>query len=67
MVGRVVEVLLERAGRHPGQLAGRTPWLQAVQIEGGAHRIGECVPVRIERAGSNSLFGRSLRAGDLAA
>ena len=58
MVGRTVDVLLERAGRHPGQLAGKTPYLQAVQIETQAHEIGDTVRVVIERAGSNSLFGR---------
>jgi tRNA-2-methylthio-N6-dimethylallyladenosine synthase len=58
MVGRTVGVLLEREGRHPGQLAGKSPYLQAVQIEGQANRIGDIVRVVIERAGSNSLFGR---------
>jgi len=67
MVGRTVEVLLERTGRHPGQLAGKTPYMQAVQIESAAHRIGDRVMVEIERAGSNSLFGRAVERPDLAA
>ena len=67
MVGRTVEVLLERAGRHPGQIAGKTPYLQAVQIESETHRIGDRVMVTIERAGSNSLFGRAVGPGVLAA
>ena len=67
MVGRTVEVLMERAGRHPGQLAGKSPYLQAVQIETQANRIGDMVQVVIERAGSNSLFGRAASQGDLAA
>ena len=58
MVGRTVEVLLERVGRHEGQLAGKTPWLQAAQIETETNQIGDRVQVVIERAGSNSLFGR---------
>src|SRR5581483_4659433 len=29
-VGKVLPVLFERAGRHPGQLIGRSPYLQAV-------------------------------------
>lgn len=65
MVGRTVEVLLERAGRHPGQLAGKSPYLQAVQIETDANQIGDRVQVVIERAGSNSLFGRKAGAPDM--
>jgi tRNA-2-methylthio-N6-dimethylallyladenosine synthase len=64
MVGRTVEILLERAGRHPGQLAGKTPYLQAAQIETQANRIGDTVRVVIERAGSNSLFARLAEPGD---
>ena len=66
MVGRSVEVLLERTGRHPGQLAGKTPYMQAVQIETATHRIGDRVLVAIERAGSNSLFGRAVEQPELA-
>ncbi len=67
MVGRTVDVLLERAGRHPGQLAGKSPYLQAVQIETETNQIGELVQVVIERAGSNSLFGRKAEAAGAAA
>lgn len=67
MVGRTVEVLLERTGRHPGQLAGKTPYMQAVQIESATHRIADRVLVTIERAGSNSLFGRAVEQPELAA
>ena len=56
-VGRTVDVLLEKPGRHPGQLAGKSPYLQAVQFESTRHQIGDIVPVRIVSAGSNSLFG----------
>ncbi|WP_046861641.1 tRNA (N6-isopentenyl adenosine(37)-C2)-methylthiotransferase MiaB [Microvirga massiliensis] len=56
-VGRRLDVLLERPGRHPGQMAGKSPFLQAVQIESDAHGIGDLVSVRITRVGSNSLFG----------
>jgi tRNA-2-methylthio-N6-dimethylallyladenosine synthase len=67
MVGRTVEILIERNGRHPGQLAGKTPYMQAVQIESATHRIGDRVMVLIERAGSNSLFGRAVERPGLAA
>ena len=41
-VGRVMPVLFERAGRHPGQLVGRSPYLQAVHADSGfrAHWAG---------------------------
>ncbi len=61
-VGKVVPVLLEKPGRHPGQVAGKSPYLQAVQIEGDVAAIGTEIPVRITRAGSNSLFGEALTA-----
>jgi tRNA-2-methylthio-N6-dimethylallyladenosine synthase len=56
-VGRTVDVLLEKPGRHPGQVAGKSPYLQPVQVEGDTSLIGEVWRVRIARAGSNSLFG----------
>jgi tRNA-2-methylthio-N6-dimethylallyladenosine synthase len=66
-VGRDLDVLLEKPGRHPGQLAGKSPYLQAVQIEAGGRRVGDVVPVRIVRAGSNSLFGEAADAPGLTA
>jgi tRNA-2-methylthio-N6-dimethylallyladenosine synthase len=56
-LGRVLPVLVEKPGRMPGQVAGRSPYLQAVHFEGGADLIGTIVPVRIVAAGSNSLAG----------
>ncbi|WP_372423947.1 tRNA (N6-isopentenyl adenosine(37)-C2)-methylthiotransferase MiaB [Salinarimonas chemoclinalis] len=58
-VGRVAEVLVEKPGRHPGQLAGKSPWLQAVVIEGARLAPGDIATVRIDRAGSNSLFAEA--------
>jgi tRNA-2-methylthio-N6-dimethylallyladenosine synthase len=65
-VGRTVDVLLEKPGRHQGQLAGKSPYLQAVQFEGEG-RIGDVVPVRIVGLGSNSLFGERSPPGGLTA
>ncbi|HUI96039.1 MAG TPA: tRNA (N6-isopentenyl adenosine(37)-C2)-methylthiotransferase MiaB [Xanthobacteraceae bacterium] len=56
-VGRTVEVLFERPGRLPGQLVGRSPYLQPVQAMAPAALIGAVRPVTIDRAGANSLFG----------
>jgi tRNA-2-methylthio-N6-dimethylallyladenosine synthase len=55
--GRVLPVLFERPGRHPGQVLGRSPYLQAVHAEGPERLIGQIAPVRIESAGANSLAG----------
>ena len=57
MVGRVIPVLIEREGRHPGQILGRSPYLQAVHAEGPAHLIGQIVHMRIESAAHMSLSG----------
>lgn len=59
-VGQVVEVLVEKAGRHAGQVAGKTPHLLPVQFDAPASDIGTVVPVRVVRAGSNSLFGEAV-------
>ncbi len=56
-VGRTVPVLLEKPGRHPGQLVGRSPYLQAVHLDAGRHAIGDIVPVRIQEAMTHSLAG----------
>ena len=55
-VGRRTSVLLERTGRKPGQLIGKSPWLQSVHLETSA-RIGDLVEVDILSAGPNSLAG----------
>jgi tRNA-2-methylthio-N6-dimethylallyladenosine synthase len=52
------EVLFERIGRHPGQLVGRSPYLQPVQVVAPEARIGELSPVTITHIGPNSLFGK---------
>jgi tRNA-2-methylthio-N6-dimethylallyladenosine synthase len=56
-VGRTVDVLFERKGRHPGQLTGKTPYLQQVQVDGRDDLIGSICPVTITAIGANSLFG----------
>ncbi|MDO8324869.1 MAG: tRNA (N6-isopentenyl adenosine(37)-C2)-methylthiotransferase MiaB [Phenylobacterium sp.] len=55
--GKTLPVLFERAGRHPGQLSGRSPYLQAVHVSGPDHLIGQIVPVHIESAAKMSLAG----------
>jgi tRNA-2-methylthio-N6-dimethylallyladenosine synthase len=58
-VGKVTEVLIERRGRHPGQMIGRSPWLQSVHLETDAVP-GDIVPVTLISAGPNSMAGALL-------
>jgi tRNA-2-methylthio-N6-dimethylallyladenosine synthase len=56
-VGRSLEVLFEGRGRKPGQIAGRSPYLQAVHVEGPDGLIGQIADVDILAASPNSLTG----------
>ena len=56
-VGDTLEVLLEKPGRDPGQLGGKTPYLQTVQLAAPREMIGEIIPVTITEIGSYTLFG----------
>jgi tRNA-2-methylthio-N6-dimethylallyladenosine synthase len=55
-VGRIVPVLFERCGR-AGQVVGRSPYLQAVHVQGDSSYIGQMLDVEILAAGPNSLTG----------
>jgi tRNA-2-methylthio-N6-dimethylallyladenosine synthase len=54
--GKTISVLLEKPGREPGQIAGRSPWLQPVVCSETVGKIGDIVNVRISRASANSLL-----------
>ena len=56
-VGRTFDVLLERRGRHPGQITGKTPYLQQVQVDGDIALLGTVQPVVVTALSANSLFG----------
>ena len=58
-VGRTMPVLFDRRGRRPGQLIGRSPYLQSVHIDEASEAMfGEIVDVQIEEAMPNSLKAR---------
>ncbi|HLL27246.1 MAG TPA: tRNA (N6-isopentenyl adenosine(37)-C2)-methylthiotransferase MiaB [Xanthobacteraceae bacterium] len=57
MRGRTLDVLFEKPGRLPGQIAGRSPYLQPVQVMAPAALIGTIAAVKITSIGANSLFG----------
>ncbi len=63
-LGMIFDVLLEKEGRNPGQLTGKSPWLQAVQVDAPVQMIGGIVPVEITDIGANSLFGRRIDGQD---
>ena len=60
-VGRTFDVLFEKPGRHPGQIVGRSPYLQPVQVTADLKLIGKIKSVIITQAGQNSLFGALAR------
>jgi tRNA-2-methylthio-N6-dimethylallyladenosine synthase len=62
MVGRTLPVLIERVGRMPGQVGGRSPYLQAVHLEGSTDLIGAIHQVEITGVMTNSLTGRLAQA-----
>lgn len=58
MLGRRLPVLFEKSGRNPGQIVGKTPYLQSVQVDGPSSLIGEIADVEIVATESSALFGR---------
>jgi tRNA-2-methylthio-N6-dimethylallyladenosine synthase len=56
--GATMPVLFAEAGRKPGQILGKSPWLQSVYVEGEAALVGRIVDVRVEDAYGLSLSGR---------
>jgi tRNA-2-methylthio-N6-dimethylallyladenosine synthase len=62
-VGRRVTLLIERPGRRPGQVTGKSPWLQSVHLDSDAP-IGAMLEVEIVAAGPNSLSGAELMRTD---
>lgn len=62
--GMVCDVLLEKTGRNPGQLVGKSPWLQPVQLDAPESLIGTIQAVEIVDIGSNSLFGQMIAGQD---
>jgi tRNA-2-methylthio-N6-dimethylallyladenosine synthase len=59
--GRETEILLEKPGRLPLQIIGRSPWLQSVIVDASAGEIGEIVRVRITEGGPLSLKAEAVK------
>ncbi len=54
-VGKTIDILLEKPGRMPGQLIGRSPWLQSVNVDAKSSQIGDIISVRIIGDGAEQL------------
>jgi tRNA-2-methylthio-N6-dimethylallyladenosine synthase len=59
-IGKKIDVLLERSGRHEGQLVGRSPYMQSVHVDAPIEMIGEVVTLAITGAHGNSLSAELL-------
>jgi tRNA-2-methylthio-N6-dimethylallyladenosine synthase len=61
-IGRTLPVLVAGKGRMPGQMHGRSPYLQSVHFDGAPDLVGRIIDVRISGATQNSLAGALLAA-----
>jgi tRNA-2-methylthio-N6-dimethylallyladenosine synthase len=71
-LGTTMPVLFEKPGRRPGQLSGRSPWLQPIHVDVGhmdapEALLGQMVDVEIVAATQTSLTGRLAKTQDRAA
>ncbi len=62
-VGRTMAVLLERRGRRPGQLVGRSPYMQAVHVAAPRDMLGRVVALAVTEAHPNSVRAAPPAAG----
>jgi tRNA-2-methylthio-N6-dimethylallyladenosine synthase len=65
-VGLVLPVLFTGPGRHPGQIAGRSPFLQPVHVSGNVDLVGSESMVRIVAEHPNSLAGTLVQERQIA-
>lgn len=56
-IGKQCDILLERNGKYPGQLIGKSPWLQSTHIDATGLAIGDMVRVHVSRGGHSSIAG----------
>jgi len=55
-IGKDTRILIDRKGRLPGQMIGKSPWLQSIFVETDAG-IGDMLDVTVTHALPNSLGG----------
>ncbi len=62
--GLEMAVLFDRPGKHPGQLVGRSPFMQPVHVTAPERLMGTVQRVRIDQGQPNSLAGRLVETSD---
>ncbi|MEM7057846.1 MAG: tRNA (N6-isopentenyl adenosine(37)-C2)-methylthiotransferase MiaB [Pseudomonadota bacterium] len=56
-VGKTLPVLIEKPGRNPGQMVGKSPYLQSVHLDADPVLARQIVDVHVSAAAANSLAG----------
>ncbi len=56
-IGKTVDVLFVRAGRRPGQIVGRTAYLQPAHVDASPEIVGRVLPVKVASLERYSLLG----------
>ena len=59
-IRREVGVLIEKIGRMPGQMVGKSDHLHAVHVSDSHAEVGELIRVRITGSATNSLAATRL-------
>ena len=54
-VGKRFSVLFEKPGKHKGQWAGKSPYMQSVLVESAHNPCGKLIDVEVTAAYANSL------------
>ena len=65
-IGETLSVLVTGKGRMPGQMHGRSPWMQSVHFQGPEHLNGQIVDVKVIGSTLNSLTGEYTHAVEAA-
>src|SRR5215472_1960475 len=63
-IGTTVDVLFERPARNPGQIVGRTAYLQPAHVMASETIVGQVLPVKIESLERYSLLGKLVPPAD---
>ena len=66
-IGQTLDILVTGKGRMPGQVHGRSPYMQAVHFNGPPELIGQIASVRIAGSSMNSLTGELKTAREVTA